>query len=68
VDRDLLTIPEACQLLNVSHPTVYRWIRAGELPMVKFGRLTRVRKADVEAFIAAHTERAPRGGRRRRTG
>jgi len=38
-------------MLRVSRMTVYRWIHAGELPAVRFGRSFRVPQQAVEAFM-----------------
>ena len=49
----LLTIPQAAAQLTVSVRTLRRWIDDGRLPVVTFGRLVRLRPADLEALIAA---------------
>ncbi|HKE76482.1 MAG TPA: helix-turn-helix domain-containing protein [Acidimicrobiales bacterium] len=66
--RELYTIPEACQALSVSHMTLYKYIDAGEIPVVRFGRNVRIRRGDLEAFIEAHVDadgKAPRQRRRK---
>jgi len=60
---ELLDITAVARYLGVSERTVYNRVRSGDLPAVKVGRLWRVRKADLEAWLggAAHGVGA-RGG------
>ncbi len=56
-DRDLpkfLTTEEVLSCLKVTPRTVYRLIRAGELPAVRVGRQWRFRKGDFETWLATH--------------
>ena len=46
-----LTVTEVAELVRVSRMTVYRWIHAGELPAVRFGRSFRVPQQAVEQFM-----------------
>jgi excisionase family DNA binding protein len=63
-DHALLTPEEAAARLRVAPQTVYRLARAGKLPGVKVGHLWRIRRADLEAFLAG-TGSAPTTDRRR---
>ncbi len=48
-DDDLLTIPEAAEILKVSTVTLSRWRRQGRLPTLKIGpRAVRIRRADLD--------------------
>ena len=49
--KDFLTITEACQLLTVSRWTLWRLIKAGHLSTGKFGRLTRIKRTDIEGMF-----------------
>jgi excisionase family DNA binding protein len=49
----LLTIAEAAEFLRCKPSTLRAWFTQGKLPRVKVGRLTRVLRQDVEAFVAA---------------
>jgi len=54
----LYTTSEVATLLRVSQRTVQDWIRAGQLTAVRYGRLLRVREADLATFgevLARHT-------------
>lgn len=46
-----LTVAEVAQMLRVSRMTVYRWIHAGDMPAVRFGRSFRVPQQAVEVFM-----------------
>lgn len=47
----LLTAGEVAEMLRVSTMTVYRLIRAGELPAVRVGRSYRVRQGDLDGYL-----------------
>lgn len=51
MNAQLLTAGEVADLLRVSTMTVYRLIRAGELPAVRVGRSYRVRQGDLDAYL-----------------
>lgn len=46
-----LTTGEVLGYLNVTPRTIYRLIRAGELPAVRIGRQWRFRRSDLDAWI-----------------
>ncbi|MDR7419218.1 MAG: helix-turn-helix domain-containing protein [Armatimonadota bacterium] len=52
-DREILTVEQAAEFLQVHRITVYRYIREGALPAVKLGKLYRLFSRDVEAFLEA---------------
>ncbi len=47
-----LTVAEVAGMLRVSTMTVYRLIKAGELPAVRVGRSYRLAEDDVDRFVA----------------
>ena len=53
-----LTVQEVADMLRVSSMTVYRLIKAGDLPAVRVGLSFRVREADVDAYLAARFTQA----------
>jgi excisionase family DNA binding protein len=56
--RRLLTVKEAAEAMCISRSSVYRLFDAGQLAWVQIGSSRRVTSAEIERFIAAHTERA----------
>ena len=54
----LLTIPEVVTALRISRSSVYRLFDGGELRWVRVGSTRRVSSAEINRFIAAHTEAA----------
>lgn len=46
-----LTIKEAAELWHVSTDTIRRMIAAGDLPSFRYGRIVRVKAADLEALF-----------------
>ncbi|MHB8598188.1 MAG: helix-turn-helix domain-containing protein [Ktedonobacteraceae bacterium] len=50
-NEKLLTSEQVADRLQVSSQTVYSWLRTGELPSVRIGRLWRVRPSDLEEFL-----------------
>jgi excisionase family DNA binding protein len=50
------SVAEAAALLGVSRVTIWRWVRAGRLPIWKLGhRTARVKRADLEQLAAERT-------------
>ena len=54
-----LTTEEVLGWLKVTPRTVYRLIRAGELPAVRVGRQWRFRRADLENWLASRAPAMP---------
>ena len=54
----LITVKEAARLLACSEAAVRKWVFQRRLPVVKVGRLTRLRQRDLEALIADGTRAA----------
>jgi excisionase family DNA binding protein len=52
-DSALLTLAEAAGLLRLKVSTLRAWILRRKVPYCKVGRLVRIRRADIEALIAA---------------
>ena len=48
-----LTVQEVAELMRVSTMTVYRLIKAGDIPALKVGKSYRLREDDVDRWIAA---------------
>jgi excisionase family DNA binding protein len=53
--EQLWTIAEVAEYFQVSDRTVYRWLKAGLLPVLRLGPgTTRIRPQDLDAFVNAH--------------
>ena len=55
---EYLNVAEVAARLRVSKMTIYREINAGEIPVVKVGRLFRVPTEGVDAYVERHTSEA----------
>ena len=55
----MLTIRQAAEIFNVSIKTVWRRIDDGKLPVVRDGRVVRVRQSDLRAYIAVRRCEGP---------
>ncbi len=47
----LLMVREVAELMRVSNMTVYRLIKAGDLPAIRVGENFRIRRSDVESYL-----------------
>lgn len=54
---EVLNMEEACKLLRVAKPTLYRYIRTGEIPAYKMGRVWRFHKESLDKWIRTKVER-----------
>jgi excisionase family DNA binding protein len=50
-EKALFTVEEAQDYLSVSRMTIFRLLKAGDLRRVKIGRVTRIPRASLDAFI-----------------
>jgi len=51
-DVRFLTVAEVADMMRVSTMTVYRLVKAGDLPAVRIGKSYRVREDDLDAYLA----------------
>ena len=51
--KEFLNIAETCQLLGASRMTIYRQIKSGNIPALKLGRRTIIRKSDIEKLFVS---------------
>lgn len=58
----MMTIRDVCERYRVSKSTLYREANAGHIPLVKYGRMTRVRAADADAWAKTVFVRAAADG------
>ncbi len=50
--QELLSTKDVARLFSVSKQTVRAWMREGKLPFMQVGQVIRVRREDVQEFIA----------------
>jgi excisionase family DNA binding protein len=55
---ELLTLKEGAKRATVSFPTFRRWMDRGEFPIVRIGRVIRVRAEEIDRLLEARTVRA----------
>lgn len=52
--RDWLGTAAAAAYIGVTTRTLYRFINDGAIPAYKLGRVIRIRRTDLDAFLEAH--------------
>jgi excisionase family DNA binding protein len=62
-----LTPGDVAKLLATTSSTVHRAIARGDLSALRYGRLVRIRRDDLERFLSAHSTDALTTRRRRRS-
>jgi excisionase family DNA binding protein len=55
---ELLRVEEAARILGIGRTKAFEMIARRELPVIRMGRLVRVPRAALDAWIAERTERA----------
>ncbi len=55
--QQLLSVQQVCQLLGVGRSWVYQRINSGQIPSVQMGGNLRVKREDLQEYIAKHTRR-----------
>ncbi len=48
------TPKEIAEMLKINYLTVYRWIRAGDLPVYQLQRQYRIKESDLKEFMESH--------------
>jgi excisionase family DNA binding protein len=61
-DMRFLTVAEVADMMRVSTMTVYRLVKSGELPAVRFGRSYRIPETAVAAAVELPTVQSNRAG------
>ena len=51
VMEKLLSLEEVAEIFGLEYKTVYRLVKTGELPCARIGRVYRVNRADLEAYL-----------------
>lgn len=56
-DREIMTIEQVAEFLQLNYYTVYRMVVAGTIPASKLGRTWRVMKKDVLKYLEEQKKR-----------
>ncbi len=59
MEREVLTVRQAAELMQVSTDTVYRLVSSGELPAKKVGRIWRLHCSAIQTFLTSVATPAP---------
>ncbi len=49
--KQFYSLEEVAELLGVNYQLIYRQVKEGKLPALRVGRIYRVRRADLEAYL-----------------
>lgn len=63
-DKQYLTLEEVADLLAVNYQLIYRLVRNGDIPAVKLGRVYRVERADLDAYLKKQKKHVIENGAR----
>lgn len=53
MEKIWLVSEKAAEYLSVSESTIYRWVKAGKLPIYRTEGISRFKVSDLDAFIEA---------------
>ena len=59
-EKEFLSLEEVADTLGVTYQLIYRLVRSGELPAARLGKLYRVSRSDLEAYL--QRSKAAEGG------
>lgn len=59
-EHEVLTVEEAAAYLQIHKATVYKYIREGLLPAARLGKVYRLLRRDVDAFLETMKLERPR--------
>jgi excisionase family DNA binding protein len=62
--KDVMTVLQLCEYLQLSEAKVRNMLRQGELPAVVIGRQWRIRKSAIDAWLAEQERKRPAYRRR----
>lgn len=60
-EKEFLSLEEVADTLGVTYQLIYRLVRTGELPAARLGKLYRVARADLNAYLE-RSKQASEGG------
>lgn len=54
---EVLNITEACEYLRIAKPTLYKYIRKGEVPAFKMGSVWKFHKESLETWVKERVQK-----------
>lgn len=61
-DKEFLSLEEVADFLGVTYQLIYKLVRSGEMPAARLGKLYRVSRRDLEAYLEKSKRDAASGG------
>lgn len=58
--QEVLSFQEACDVLKVAKPTLYGYVRKGEIPAFKLGRSWKFHKESLDTWVLKRIEEQTR--------
>lgn len=62
IETKYMSLEEVADFLGVTYQLIYRLVRSGELPAVRLGKLYRVSREDLDAYLAKSKSMTAQGG------
>lgn len=51
-EEEFLTVEEVAKKYRVAEATIYRMVRKGEIPAIKFGKVWRIKNAELQEKLS----------------
>ena len=61
-ETEYMSLEDVAGMLDVTYQLIYKLVRSGELPAVRLGKLYRVSRSDLEAYLANNKSAVAQGG------
>lgn len=61
-EKEYLSLEEVADELGVTYQLIYRLVRSGEMPAARLGKLYRVSRTDLNAYLARSKQSSVEGG------
>ncbi len=61
-DKEYMSLEDVADMLGVTYQLVYKLVRGGELPAVRLGKLYRVSRTDLNAYLEENKRENAGGG------
>jgi len=61
-NTEYMSVEEVADMLGVTYQLIYRLVRGGEIPAIRLGKLYRVSRADLDAYLERNKNGLRTGG------